>query len=133
MGLGYCSKVVCTVYASPDLASCRRHQKAPLGASSGSHGKASRGHASRGHFECSNASSAGMPSTQLRPMPLSTGRVRFRTRACSSTASRASVRDGRLRLTTVTGGPSTTGTQILSSTFPRGPVEFVGLRCVCMS
>jgi len=30
------------VYASPDLPSCRRHQKAPLGASSGSQGKASR-------------------------------------------------------------------------------------------
>jgi len=30
MGLGYCSKVVSTVYASPDLPSCRRHQKAPL-------------------------------------------------------------------------------------------------------
>ena len=49
--LGYCSKVVSTIYASPDLPSCRRHQKAPLGASSGSHGIASRGHASRGHVE----------------------------------------------------------------------------------
>jgi len=46
-------------------------------------------------------------------------RVRFRTRACSSTASRARVRDGGLRLTTVSGGPSTTGTQILSSISPR--------------
>ena len=45
------SKVVSTIYASPDLPSCRRHQKAPLGASSGSHGIASRGHASRGHVE----------------------------------------------------------------------------------
>ena len=35
-------------------------------------------------------------------------------------------------MTTVTGGPTTTGTQILSSTYPRGPVELVGLRCVCM-
>ena len=51
MGLGYCSKVVSTVCASPDLPSCRRHQQAPLGASSGSHGKASRGRASPGHFE----------------------------------------------------------------------------------
>ena len=33
MGLGYCSKVVSTVCASPDLPSCRRHQQAPLGAS----------------------------------------------------------------------------------------------------
>jgi len=52
----------------------------------------------------------------------------FRTRACSSTVSRARIRDGGLRLTTVAGGPTTTGTQILSSTFPRGPVELVGLR-----
>ena len=51
MGLGYYSKVVSTVYASPDLPSCRRHQKAPLGASSCSHGKASRGYASLGHSE----------------------------------------------------------------------------------
>ena len=28
MGLGYCSKVVSTVYGSPDLPSCRWHQKA---------------------------------------------------------------------------------------------------------
>ena len=35
--------------------------------------------------------------------------------AGSSTASRASIRDGWLRLTTVAGGPTTTGTQILSS------------------
>jgi len=66
-------------------------------------------------------------------MALSTGRVRFRTRTCSSTASRARVRDGGLRLTTVTGGPSTKGTQILSSTCPRGPVDLVSLCCVCMS
>ena len=65
-------------------------------------------------------------------MPLSTGRVRFRTRSCSSTASRARIRDGGLRLTTQAGGPTTTGTQILSSTCPRGPVELVGVRCVCM-
>ena len=81
---------------------------------------------------CSSASSAGTPSTRLRPMALSTGRVRFRTRACSSTASRARVRDGGLRLTTQAGGPSTTGTQNLSSTCPRGPVELVSLRCVSM-
>jgi len=30
MGLGYCSKVVSTVYTSPDLPSCRQHQMAPL-------------------------------------------------------------------------------------------------------
>ena len=65
-------------------------------------------------------------------MLLSTGRVRFRTRASSSTASRARVRDGGLRLTTMAGGPSTTGTQNLSSTSPRGPVELVNLRCVSM-
>ena len=51
MGLGYCSKVVSTVYGSPDLPSCRRHQKAPLGASRGNLGKESRRHASQGHFE----------------------------------------------------------------------------------
>ena len=28
MGLGYCSKVVSTVYGSPDLPSCRRHHSA---------------------------------------------------------------------------------------------------------
>ena len=50
-------------------------------------------------------------------LSLSTGRVRFRTRACSSTASRARIRDGGLRLTTVAGGPTTTGTLILSSFF----------------
>ena len=59
MGLGYCSKIVSTVYASPGLPSCRRHQKAPLGASSGSHGKESRGHASRGHFESGAAVQVG--------------------------------------------------------------------------
>ena len=125
---------VSTVYDSPDLPSCRRYQKAPLGASSGNHTKASRGRASRGHFELvwNSTSSAGTPSTRLRPMALSTGRVRFCTRACSSTASQARVREGGLRLTTVTGGPSTTGTQNLSSTCPRGPVDLVGLCCVCM-
>ena len=119
------SQVVSTVYDSPDLPSCRRYQKAPLGASSGNHTKASRGRASRGHFELvwNSTSSAGTPSTRLRPMALSTGRVRFCTRACSSTASQARVREGGLRLTTVTGGPSTTGTQNLSSTCPRGPVD----------
>jgi len=40
MGLGHCSKVVSTVYASPDLPSCRRHQKAAaMAKQAGSHGK----------------------------------------------------------------------------------------------
>ena len=45
---------------------------------------------------------------------------------------RARIRDGGLRLTTGAGGPTTTGTQKLSSNCPRGPVELVGLCCVCM-
>ena len=122
MCLGHCSKVVSTVYTCPDLPSCRRHQKAPLGASSGSHGKASRGHASRGHFESVAAVQVrrARPAHSCAPCLCRRDWVRFRTRACSSTASRASIRDGRLRLTTLAGGPSTTGTQIFSSTFLAG-------------
>jgi len=60
------------------------------------------------HEMVTSAGSAGTPSKQVRHMPLSTGRVRFCTRACSSRASRARIRDGGLRLTTVAGGPTTT-------------------------
>jgi len=50
-----------TVYASPDLPSGRRHQKAPLGASSGSHDKESRGRAR--HFQ----SGVGVQVRRARP------------------------------------------------------------------